>query len=240
MADPEMDFQTSVAQDYELRRRQHPDAPAVQSKGKSRLIRPTRNAMDYAVKLLLRTPLPKLPRQRRVVAKFGALEAVENRKYYPKDADQFAALERNALAIARRVGLLRSHLNPDGAAISEFESMWDWFFLAQDIQIVFSGRQYPGGPPIGWEHPVGQLSVYLSFKSGRPNTMTVRPASTRDALRYHAAQMSVLGTRPQRCESCKTPFLIGGPRERGKKKQGARFCSEQCRWDYNNARRKKN
>ena len=239
MADPEMDFQTSVAQDYELRRRPHPDAPSVRSVGKSKLTRPTRNAMDYAVRLLLRTPLPELPRRRRVVAKFGALEAVENRKYYPKDGDQFAALEQNALAIARRVGLLQSDLNPDGPAILENESIWDWFFLAQDIQIVFSGRS-PGGLPIRWEHPVGQLSVYLSFKSGRPNTMTVRPACTRDALVYHSAQMSSLGTRPQQCKSCKTPFLIGGPRERGKRKEGTRFCSEQCRWDHNNARRKKN
>jgi hypothetical protein len=236
MPDLEMDYQASVAQDYELRQRPKGDAPSVRSVGKSKLIRPTRNAMDFAVRLLLRTPLPEIPRERRVVAKFGDLEVKEPRKKYP-EPDEIAALEQNVLAIARRIGLLQSDLNPD-APESGWESMWDWFFLAQDIQIVFSGR-YPGGLPIRWEHLVGRLSVYLSFKSGRPSAMTVRPACTRDALHYHAAQMIASGTRTQSCKRCKGPLLIGGPRARGKKKEGARFCSEQCRWDYNNARRKK-
>jgi hypothetical protein len=238
MADAEMDYQTSVAQDYELRRRSEWDAPSVQSIGKSRLIRPTRNAMDYAVRLLLRTPLPKLPRDRRVVAKFGALEAVESRTKYPQ-ADQIAVLEQNVLVIARRIGLLDARLNPDSPPTSQRESLWGWFFVAQGIQEMFNGR-WVGGQPIQIdEFPVGKLSVYISFKSGRPSSMAVRPACTSDALRYHAAQMVTSGTKPQACKCCKAPFLIGGPRARGKKKAGTRFCSEQCRWDYNNARRKK-
>jgi hypothetical protein len=250
MADTEMDYQASVAQDYELRRRPEWDAPSVQSVGKSRLIRPTRNAMDYAVRLLLRTPLPKLPRDRRVVAKFGALEAVESRKKYP-EAVQIAALEQNVLAITRRIGLLDARVNPGGPRTYERESLWGWFFLAQDIQQMFSGQRVEGRPGLRiggqlvldefWNDvPVGNLTVYIHFKSGRPGSMTVRPACTRDALRYHAAQMVTSGTKPQACKCCKAPFLIGGPRARAKKKAGTRFCSEQCRWDYNNARRKKN
>jgi hypothetical protein len=235
-----MDFQTSIAQDYKLLGQPKLDAPSVQSVGKSRLIRPTRNAMNDAVELLLRTPLPELPRHRRVVAKFGALEAMESRPKYP-EADQIAVLEQNALEIARHVGLLQSDLNPDGPAIYNHESMWEWFFLAQHIQRMFSGRWWSGGPPIQMDElPVGTLSVYISFKSGRPGSMTLRAACTRDALVYHAAQMVTAGTKPQACKCCKTPFLLGGPRARGKKKAGTRFCSEQCRWDYNNARRKKN
>jgi hypothetical protein len=244
MADLEMDFQASVAQDYELWQRPKADAPSVRSVGKSKLIRPTRNAMDYAVRLLLRTPLPELRMHRPdpLIAAKGQmiteeqLEAVRSKRIYP-EADQIAPLEQNVIAIARRIGLLQSNLNPD-APESGWESMWDWFFLAQDIQGAFSGRL--GGLLIEWEHPVANLSVYLSYKSGRPSSMNVRPASTSAALRYHAAQMAVSGTKAQTCKSCEAPFLIGGPRARGKKKAGTRFCSEQCRWDYNNARRKKN
>jgi hypothetical protein len=227
MPDLEMDFQTSVAQDYELRRLPKLDAPSVESVGESKLLRPTRNTMNYAVKLLLETPLPNLRPNKASV--FG--------REYP-ETHQVAALEQNVLAIARRIGLLENHLNPDEPWASERESLWLWFFLAQDIQSAFSGR-HPSGGLNGWECPAAQLSVYLSFKTGRPRSMSVRPASTADALRYHAAQMAVSGTKAQACKSCNAPFLIGGPRARGKKKSGTRFCSEQCRWDYNNARRKK-
>jgi hypothetical protein len=227
MPDLEMDYQTSVARSYELRRRPEWNAPSVQSIGESKLIRPTRNTMNYAVELLLQTPLPKLRPN----------GASANGREYP-ETHQVAVLEQNVLAIARRIGLLESHLNPDEPWASERESLWLWFFLAQDIQSAFTGH-HPSGGPNGFEYPAAQLSVYLSFKTGRPRSMSVRPASTADALRYHAAQMAVSGTKAEACKSCSAPFLIGGPRARGKKKSGTRFCSEQCRWDYNNARRKK-
>jgi hypothetical protein len=239
MAETEMDFHASVAQDYELRRRPERDSPSVQSVGKSRLMRPTRNAMNYAVELLLRTPLPELLIDRRV-EKLGGIPMRTGRRKYP-EADQIAALEQNALAIARRIGLLEWELNPRAPAASERESMWGWFDLARDIQQMFSGRFVGGQSPIQIdEWPVGTLTIYISLKSGRPSSMTVRPGCTRDALRYHAAQMVTSGTRSQPCKWCKGPLLIGGPRARGKKKEGARFCSERCRWHYNNDRRKKN
>jgi hypothetical protein len=247
MPDLEMDYQTSVAQDYELRRLPKLDAPSVKSVGKSKLVRPVRGDMDYAVKLLLRTPLPELqihhpdpliaPKGQRTVITAEQLEAVRSKLIYP-EADQIAPLEQSALAIARRIGLLGADLNRERPYVYERESMWDWFRLAQNIQEAFSGRLH-GRLPISWEHPVANLSVYLSYRLGRPRSMSVRPASTGGALMYHAAQMAVSGTRAQACKSCNAPFLIGGPRSRGKKKSGTRFCSDQCRWDYNNERRKK-
>jgi hypothetical protein len=245
MPDLEMDYQTSVAQDYVLRHLPKLDAPSVQSMGKSRLIRPTHKAMTDAVELLLRTPLPKvrlrwpkrplIPTKGQVITE-DQLEAVRTKRIYP-EADQIAPLEQNVLAIARRIGLLDTDLNPERPYSYERESLWSWFFFAQDIQEAFSGRT--GGIPITWEHPVAHLSVYLSFKPGRPSSMNVRPANTRSALLYHAAQMATSGTKPQLCKKCSKPFLVGGQRDWGKKKAGARFCSDECRWDYNNARRKK-
>ena len=244
MPDLEMDYQTSVARDYELRRRPEWKAPSVQSIGESKLVKPTRNAMDYAVRLLLRTPLPELrfhwppalipAKGQQITAE--QLEAVRPKRKYP-EADQIAPLEQNALAIARRIGLLHTDLNQERPYVSQRESIWDWFFLAQDIQGAFNGRLH--GVPIEWEHPVAHLSVYLSYKSGRPSSMTVRPASIHAALLYHAAQLITSGTKTKPCRQCSTLFLIGGSRDWGKKKAGARFCSDECRWDFNNARRKK-
>src|SRR5262245_7173543 len=137
MPDFEMDYQASVAQGYELRRLPKLDAPSLQSVGKSRLVRPARDDMDYAVKLLLRTPLPKLqmhhpaplvaPKGQRMVITAEQLEAVRSKRIYP-DADQIAPLEQSALDIARRIGLLGADLNPDRPYASERESIWDWFF----------------------------------------------------------------------------------------------------------------
>jgi hypothetical protein len=223
-----MDFQTSMAEGYELvpvdksplrivtaegvdRR----NIRAVVPIGKVRLVRPTRSAMDFAVRLLMRTPLRNLNARN-------------------PDPDRLAMLERNVLAITRRIGPLNAEIDPKSPEDFMRELVWDWIPVAKKIQTIFNVP-----PDFSREIPVGNLSVYISFNSGRPSSMAVRPARTADALIYHAAQMIASGTRPQPCKWCKTQFLIGGPRTRGKKKAGARFCSEQCRWDYNNARRKK-
>jgi hypothetical protein len=227
MAEPVMDFQTSIARAYELR--PAPDkwvetaegvdrrnVRVVMPIGKPRLVRPARAAMDFAVRLLMRTPVHNLDARN-------------------PDLDRLAVLERNVLAITKRIGPLKADLDPKAPGNDPFELVWDWIQVARKIQLIFNVP-----PDFSREIPVGELSVYISFNSGRPSSMAVRPARTADALVYHAAQMIASGTRPQPCRWCKTQFLIGGPRARGKKKQGARFCSERCRWDYNNARRKKN
>ena len=86
---------------------------------------------------------------------------------------------------------------------------------------------------------IGRLTLYMSFKSGGFRSMAILPENTDQVLIYRAAQLASSGTKLQRCAKCESPFLIGGSRAREKKKEGTRFCGEQCRWDYNNARRKK-
>jgi hypothetical protein len=244
MTEPVMDFQTYVWPAYEVR----PDPPrkpvpeeelfllnarVIVPVGEGRLVRPTLKAVDFTIGLLLRTPL----------AKPHPKDGLPN-----PDADQIAVLERNAVAIARRVGLLstlhrlaRTTEPPFPADLNrrfvkdERDRLIKWHNLAETIQTTF------GRPPSQLhEIPIGLLHVYMSFQSGGSRSMVLRPERTGEALIYRAAQLASSGAKLQRCEKCSGQFLIGGPRTRGKKKEGARFCSEQCRWDYNNARRKRN
>ena len=57
MADAEMDFQTYVAPAYEVQ--QVGDDRCLVALGTEKLTRPTVKSVDFAIRLLLQTPLPK-------------------------------------------------------------------------------------------------------------------------------------------------------------------------------------
>src|SRR6516162_2256451 len=111
-SDLEVDFQTYVAPDYEFRERiksegdqtieqqlaaltgYEPERSITRERelvalGKPKLVRPKRRALDFAVGLMLRTPVP------------GRNEKVKN-------SDELARLERNALAVAKHIGRLNA------------------------------------------------------------------------------------------------------------------------------------
>ena len=232
-----MDYQTYVAPRYELRRpdefpetKRRKDPPNVRhlvGVGRPALVRPKRRAMDMAVALLLKTQMPKWA-------------VVAERKNKAPDPDELAVLERNVLVMAKHVGLLGTILNPTNFKILgrhvevEHESILDWFQLARRIQTMFAG------PPRSIEMPVGSIQIYVSYKPGGSRSMVVRPPFTDAALIYHAAQMVAKGTVSQTCEHCGSPFLSGGAgREKEKKRDGSRFCSDRCRWGYHNQMRRK-
>jgi hypothetical protein len=237
MFDAELDFHAYVAADYELRSADEllvSRAAKVEAwlfglrylvpVGNSRLVRPRRKVLDFAVGLLLRTPKP--PR----------MSDKEDRKKEIPNADEVAHLERNALAIAKHIGLLSAERDNENSYSSEVsrDSLLSWLRLAQLIQLMFNG------PPGATELGVGRLAVYLAYKPDKSRSMAVRPESTRAVLIYHAAQMIAKGTESRTCEHCGTTFLSGGTgRGKDKKRGDARFCSSECRWRHHNESRRK-
>ena len=164
----------------------------------------------------------------------------DERKNKTPDPDELAFLERNVLAIAKHVGLLGTILNPTNFEIlghhvePDHELVLDWFQIARRIQMMFAGLRRPV------EMPVGSIFIYVSYKPDGSRSMVVRPPFTDAALIYRAAQMVAGGTISQTCEHCGSPFLSGGARrEKEKKRDGSRFCSDGCRWGYHNEKRRK-
>src|SRR6516164_6457873 len=148
MFDAEMDFHAYVAATYELRSADElPVSRAAKHRawyfglrylvpvGNPRLVRPRRKALDFAVGLLLRTPKPPLTSDE------------EDRKKEIPNADEVAHLERNSLAIAKHIGLLKAGRDPENSYSNEDNhgSLLSWLELAQSIQLMFDGP--PGGPP---------------------------------------------------------------------------------------------
>jgi hypothetical protein len=232
-----MDFQTYVAPDYELRSAdQLPPIPGSDDRadvdkhfhhvpwllavGRPKLVRPKRRAMDYAVGLLLKSP-------KRLTGK-NAVRLFEN------EQEGLALLGRNALLIAKHVGLLRTMIT-GGKPYDPYqrESLLEWLGYSAKIQRMFDGRLDP-------EMSEGHLGFYLLTKPNGTRSMAVRPTSTANALSFHAAQMIARGTAAQTCEHCGTIFLSGGGDPgKDKKRGGSRFCSDECRWQFHNKSRRK-
>ncbi len=82
---------------------------------------------------------------------------------------------------------------------------------------------------------IGRINLRM-VPDGSHARLELSPPTLFDALIYTAARMKVTGTDIRRCQWCSKPFQTGG---RGQKIASARFCSTQCRYDYNNARRRK-
>jgi hypothetical protein len=260
MADPAMDFQCRVAT-YELWRADElaakqgrpifepPNMPHLVAVSRAKVVRPTRQALNLAVGLLLRTQMPKwhAAQKRRtkefakLVRRFGRKGAIEQQSSNPLDLDaqEFSNLERNVFLISRHIGLLHENeFFPDFEREDTLihESLEHWINAAQDIQTMFSELEAHRGVQEDIERAVGQLTIFLALKSNGAS-VHLRPENTQDALIYHAAQMIAAGTRFQTCEVCGTPFFGGGP---GREKRARTlFCSDKCRWTHHNKVRQK-
>jgi hypothetical protein len=258
MADPAMDFQCHVAT-FELRRADElaakqglpifepPNMPHLVAVSRAKVVRPTRQVMNLAVGLLLRTQMPKwhAAQKRRtqefaeLARPFGPEGAIKQQSSDPVDldAEEFSNLERNVFLISHHIGLLRQHeFFPDfeKEGILIHESLEHWINAAQDIQTIFSSREARRRLQGDIERAFGHLTICLAFKS-KGVSLHLRPENTQAALIYHAAQMIAGGTTFQTCENCGTSFLGGGGgRGTKKRRAGARFCSDKCRWTHHN------
>jgi hypothetical protein len=232
VSDAEMDFHTYVGAHYELRLAaelliESEDQHALEKQfrylvqvGRPKMVRPRRKALDFAVGLFLRFPeRPTNPKA----------------EFAPPGADEILRMERNVLAIAKQLGLLRTALTPDRSygesRENQHESLYKWLRFGWWIQSIFAGK-------LPAEFPIATLDVFLASKPGGSKIIAVRPVLTSEALAFHAAQMIAKGTTSQICEHCGTTFLSGG-RGAEKKRGGSRFCSDECRWKYHNESRRK-
>lgn len=192
---------------------------ALVSKGKCEAVRPKSQALDMAIKLL-----------------------VERKT---------TSLETAAVKIARAVGPLSRSANK-----GSHENLYGWLHLERVLRSVFQGRgallpQF-GGYEVSEQNmserekreiellSQNHLSVnvlLLPDKQGNQK-LTLRPQDLMHALVLQAARKRATGTTFHVCEECNGPFLTGGVGGRGKRAD-ARFCSDPCRWAFNNERRRK-
>jgi hypothetical protein len=143
MAGPEMDFRCFVSPKYELLRadeifgprrlkRINPNLPYLVGVGPKKFVRPRRQALDFAVGLLLKTRMPK-----------SANVLDKNQKTAKPDPEELAVLERNVLLISKHLGLLDTALNFakserwDSTKEYRREPLLRWFQLANRIQLMF-------------------------------------------------------------------------------------------------------
>ena len=145
------------------------------------------------------------------------------------DAEEFSNLERNVFLISRHIGLLRQHESDfEKEGILIHKSLEYWINAAQDIQTIFSNRDARRG--LQGDIAFGHLTICVAFKANGAS-LHLRPENTQAALNYHAAQMVAGGITFQICKNCGTSFFGGGAGHgKIKKRAGARFCSDKCRW----------
>jgi hypothetical protein len=129
--------------------------------------------------------------------------------------------------------------------VGDITSIYDmpssWRSLAEKLRRMFEGRRFSLGKEYKWPHPaaqdVGDLGVFLIPDKDNKPVLALRPHNIFDALTLVAARMIATGTTTFVCENCKTPFLSGGSRGRNKRRGGARFCSDRCRYEFHNRRK---
>jgi hypothetical protein len=181
---------------------------------RSQPLRPTSRQLDHAVELLARDSVP---------------------------------LETAALKITRAIG---NRL--PGARSS---NLYSWLRLRRQLANILRGRGVHYDltaidPPLGdrlaqKEHELLsqyhlEVGVYLIPDEHGGRRLVLRPRDETQALVLQAARRLATGTEMLFCDHCNTGFLSGGPgRGKNKRRAGARFCSDKCRWDHNNERRRK-
>jgi hypothetical protein len=203
------------------------------AQGEPRLRRPKTSELDYAVKTLLQ------------IASVEARHNDDDRLEQQRELEDLVRpmLHEAVPKLAGMLGLLYVGPIVDGlfgSAIrkrrKERELISSWYSLARALKLMFDYEKKPFGSAFGG---VGvELGVYLVPAETGVN-LAVRPPNLWSAIMVHGARSVASGTGFSVCRSCNIPFLTGGQRARFKKKSGSQFCSEKCRWDFNNAKRRK-
>jgi hypothetical protein len=147
-------------------------------------------------------------------------------------------LHKVALTIARTVGGLLPATEHDKEELEHWDELADYLrgiFKGYHEQFLFD-QGNPNAPPL-----IGEVGIFLDREKDGKLKLALRPEDLQHALILYAARMATTGTTFQTCQHCNTPFLSGGERHGGgkKKRGGARFCSDRCRWEFHNEVRRK-
>jgi hypothetical protein len=213
-----------------------PNMPYLVQVGPAELRKPKLDHLRGAVGHLLQTPQAKWNDASDKWLKAAYEKGDKDANW--DNADELSALEKNVLLIARHIGMLgRGGPEPTYEFGVRCESLDKWASTARWIQLAFSVRDHKTDdlPEVG----IGDLKIFL-INRGQRVSLQIRPNNTHDALMYVAAMEIARGTASQTCDKCGTPFLEGGERVGKKRRGGARFCSDKCRYAFHyDARRKK-
>jgi hypothetical protein len=134
------------------------------------------------------------------------------------------ALKIEIPKLARSLGMILGRGPRIGDDI--VETLSDWYYWADCLRRMFDFKNP--------SQPGTVLHVDLNYRSDRPPTLVIKPPKLAAAIMFHAMRSIAAGTALQSCAQCRTPFMSGGGRGRGRKKAGAHFCSDRCRWTYYN------
>jgi hypothetical protein len=192
--------------------------------------------LEFAVDILLKTQMPKWHASYRCKPPDGHNAAIVKwaQERFAHCQDEIATLEKNALQITKRVGILTD------TADGESEGL-EWYAdLALTIQRMFNAKTEHRITGKDSEHTSwGGLDIHLSFTSSG-TSFQLRPRSTSALLIYYAATMITGGAVARTCGYCRTPFIGGGHgRGRGKKRADAKFCGDRGRWEFHNEQNRK-
>jgi hypothetical protein len=236
------------------RRRESPDTPLLVQVGPAQRITPKREALEMAIRLLLKTKIPKqsISLKRHIEMQVdeirlddrAAVKWAQMRKRLSSSRADFTDIGKAALIIAGHLGMLDMSGGEDdpitGLGYRRYQSLDRWAKLADEIQAIFYGREIRKRIPTNFVlSSFHTLRIVLTYV-GTGVSMHLLPPDTGTALIYYAAQMVAAGTKLQNCEHCHLPFLSGGEgRGGGKRRRDARFCSDECRWQFHNEARRK-
>jgi hypothetical protein len=215
-----------------LERRRPPHFPFLVQVGPAKLVRPKLDHLRAAVGRLLQMPAldfsAAFEEWRRAVR-----EGRDPQR--PVDTDELSTLKKNALLIAHHIGMLHGGAPDTECDGITWEALDKWVDNARYIQNAFEVRGFESNRG----RRVGKLEIFLANRGHRVS-MHIRPRDTADALMYVAALEIARGATSQVCKKCGTPFLEGGERTGKKRRGGARFCSDKCRYAFHyDVRRKK-
>jgi len=181
-------------------------------KGDFELIRPTNQAMDMAVRLL-----------------------VEHKQPLPTVVHRIARVMGGLGQNGRRIDNLSRWLMLEIKLRKMFEARSPAFTLP-GLRRLWAGRADEAETTTNYQF---RVDVHLVPDGKGHRRLALKPGDLAEALILHAARKIATGTKFQVCDQCKGPFLTGGAAGTKRKRSDARFCSDPCRWSFNNERRRK-